>query len=76
MGLYRLAWNPMAVAYGIHVSRPNEYSATRGANPNLGFDRDLSLAGRAMVKMENGDYVQKLVKIDRPSMTCCQMHAR
>ncbi|MCJ1343424.1 hypothetical protein MMC31_001617 [Peltigera leucophlebia] len=30
------------------------------------FDRDLSIAGRAMVRLENGDFVQKLVKIDRP----------
>lgn len=32
-----------------------------------GFDRDLSIAGRAMVRLENGDFVQELVKIDRPS---------
>ncbi|KAI4167812.1 MAG: hypothetical protein LQ343_006884 [Gyalolechia ehrenbergii] len=30
------------------------------------FDRDLSLAGRVMVKNEGGEYVQKLVRIDRP----------
>lgn len=30
------------------------------------FDRDLSMAGRVMVKDDNGDYVQKLVKIERP----------
>ncbi|KAI4247668.1 MAG: hypothetical protein L6R40_001254 [Gallowayella cf. fulva] len=30
------------------------------------FDRDLSIAGRAMVKTENGEYAQRLVKIDRP----------
>ncbi|KAL8663806.1 MAG: hypothetical protein Q9168_008034 [Polycauliona sp. 1 TL-2023] len=30
------------------------------------FDRDLSLAGRAMVKMDNGDFAQKLVRINRP----------
>ena len=30
------------------------------------FDRDLSIAGRAMVKDAEGNYVQKLVKIDRP----------
>ncbi len=29
------------------------------------FDRDLSLAGRVLVK-ENGNFVQKLVKIDKP----------
>lgn len=30
------------------------------------FDRDLSMAGRVVVKDGNGDYVQKLVKIERP----------
>jgi len=30
------------------------------------FDRDLSIAGRAMVKDREGNYVQKLVKVDRP----------
>jgi aspartyl aminopeptidase len=30
------------------------------------FDRDLSIAGRAMVKDGDGNFVQKLVKVDRP----------
>lgn len=30
------------------------------------FDRDLSIAGRAMVRDGEGNYVQKLVKVDRP----------
>ena len=30
------------------------------------FDRDLSIAGRVMVKSEHGEFSQKLVKIDRP----------
>ncbi|KAI0481015.1 peptidase [Xylariaceae sp. FL0804] len=30
------------------------------------FDRDLSIAGRALVKDGKGNYTQKLVKIDRP----------
>ncbi|KAM3065696.1 hypothetical protein ACMFMG_011401 [Clarireedia jacksonii] len=30
------------------------------------FDRDLSLAGRVMVRDGNGNFVQKLVKIERP----------
>lgn len=30
------------------------------------FDRDLSLAGRAMCKDGKGNYVQKLIKVDRP----------
>ena len=32
-----------------------------------GFDRDLSIAGRAMIKHMDGTFVQKLIKIDRPS---------
>lgn len=55
----------MAVAYGTHV---------RIAQPLLvliltpiGFDRDLGVAGRAMVRTGDGSIVQKLVKIDRPS---------
>ena len=34
----------------------------------LGFDRDLSIAGRAMVKTANGNICQKLVKIERPGI--------
>ncbi|KAL8999466.1 MAG: hypothetical protein Q9169_001671 [Polycauliona sp. 2 TL-2023] len=30
------------------------------------FDRDLSIAGRAMVKTDQGEYIQKLVRINRP----------
>ncbi|OBT62313.1 hypothetical protein VE03_09050 [Pseudogymnoascus sp. 23342-1-I1] len=30
------------------------------------FDRDLSIAGRVMVKDAEGNFVQKLVKVDRP----------
>lgn len=30
------------------------------------FDRDLSIAGRVLVKDGNGNFVQKLVKVDRP----------
>ncbi|KAI9853630.1 MAG: hypothetical protein M1824_001058 [Vezdaea acicularis] len=30
------------------------------------FDRDLSVAGRVMVKVEDGTFIQKLVKFDRP----------
>ena len=39
----------------------------------LGFDRDLGLAGRAMVKTEDGTIVQKLLHLDRPSelLTFC-----
>lgn len=35
------------------------------------FDRDLGLAGRAMVKTADGEFHQKLVRIDRPSMFLC-----
>ena len=34
-----------------------------------GFDRDLSIAGRAMIERTDGTFVQELIKIDRPS-TC------
>ena len=34
---------------------------------STGFDRDLGLAGRAMVREANGSIVQKLVHIDKPS---------
>jgi aspartyl aminopeptidase len=30
------------------------------------FDRDLSIAGRAMIRDGKGNYIQKLVKVDRP----------
>lgn len=33
-----------------------------------GFDRDLSFAGRAMVKMPDGGIVQKLIHVKRPSI--------
>ena len=35
------------------------------------FDRDLSIAGRALVKDTKGSFVQKLVKIERPSTSSC-----
>lgn len=35
--------------------------------PNLGFDRDLGVAGRVMVRSKDGLIGQKLVHIDRPS---------
>lgn len=34
----------------------------------LGFDRDLGVAGRVMTRASDGLIVQKLVKVDRPSM--------
>lgn len=33
------------------------------------FDRDLSTAGRVMVKNNQGSFVQKLVRIERPSLS-------
>jgi hypothetical protein len=33
-----------------------------------GFDRDLGVAGRVMTRANDGTIVQKLVKVDRPSM--------
>ena len=42
----------------------------RGCLTNrIGFDRDLSIAGRAMVKTKDGSIGQRLVKIDRPSQS-------
>lgn len=35
----------------------------------VGFDRDLGVAGRVMTRASDGSIVQKLVKIDRPSMS-------
>ena len=42
------------------------------------FDRDLSIAGRVMVKTEEGEFAQRLIKIDRPSrypapISCCKI---
>lgn len=45
--------------------------ASCSANYALGFDRDLSVAGRVIVKEKNGDFVPKLVKIDRSSKLPC-----
>lgn len=36
---------------------------------DIGFDRDLGVAGRVMTRSSDGSIVQKLVKVDRPS-TC------
>lgn len=61
----------MAGACGIPVKRrthPALKTASCSAKSALGFDRDLSIAGRVLVKVKNGEFVQKLVKIDRPSM--------
>ena len=43
--------------------------------PSTGFDRDLSMAGRVIIKDENNHFVQKLVKIERPS-TAFDYHTR
>ena len=47
------------VLYSIDFDLTNGYA---------GFDRDLGVAGRAMVRTSDGAIVQKLLKIDRPSM--------
>ena len=41
-----------------------------------GFDRDLSMAGRAMVKSKDGSYMQKLVKVERPSKVLTDLGLR
>lgn len=38
------------------------------SNQLPGFDRDLGLAGRAMIRGEDGSIKATLVRIDRPSM--------
>lgn len=69
MGLSRLALKRTEGASGIRVQSQCKYLIDEaGADLGLGFDRDLSIAGRAMVKAENGDYLQKLIKINRPSI--------
>lgn len=50
-----------------HTCKPSRCFLERKAK-FLGFDRDLGVAGRAMVRTEDGSIVQKLIKIDRPSM--------
>lgn len=67
MALSKWVWKLMVVAYGIHVKSSDLSLLKEGLIKITGFDRDLSIAGRAMVRLENGDFVQKLVKIDRPS---------
>lgn len=65
--------------YGIHVSstfstrfvvstpRYSEISQKQHhPNTQPGFDRDLSIAGRAMVRQSNGNIVSKMIKIDQP----------
>ncbi|KAL8700894.1 MAG: hypothetical protein Q9224_000754 [Gallowayella concinna] len=59
-------WHTCAVSPYIWLGPAGVASVLLSLIP--GFDRDLSIAGRAMVKTEKGDYSQKLVKIDRPSM--------
>lgn len=55
-------WHTCTISQVKLIHNPNSL-----LNIQLGFDRDLSLAGRVMVKNEGGEYVQKLVRIDRPS---------
>lgn len=59
----------MEVAYGIHVGTRLVVHASKADRP--GFDRDLSVAGRVMIKTKEGQYAQRLVRIDKPSMFCC-----
>jgi hypothetical protein len=41
----------------------------------VGFDRDLGIAGRVMVKNNDGTVEHKLVHIDRPSKTTSPTNA-
>lgn len=68
--LSKSALRPTEEVFGILVSRLCE----RGVGPKLtytGFDRDLGVAGRVMVRAKDGSIQQKLVKVDRPSMSSC-----
>lgn len=65
--LFKSALRLMEEGFGILVSRLCESDA----GPQLtyiGFDRDLGVAGRVMVRAKDGSIQQKLVKVDRPSM--------
>lgn len=61
----------MAAVYGIHVHPSDRAISGNGGilvlSPCVGFDRDLSIAGRAMVKTDEGEYIHTLVRINRPS---------
>ena len=52
----------MAYLY-VEADTSDEDKATKTV---VGFDRDLSIAGRAMVKTSDGKIEAKLVKVDRP----------
>jgi aspartyl aminopeptidase len=56
----------MGEASGIHVREVIDFNRAM-ILIRTGFDRDLSLAGRVMVRAKNGCIIQKLVRIDRPS---------
>ena len=70
MDSYKLASRRMGEGYGIPVCGYDwsELLVKRERLTNrIGFDRDLSIAGRVMVKTKDGSIGQRLVKIDRPS---------
>ena len=56
---------------GTLVSQLFEHKAAAKTKIVIGFDRDLGVAGRVMVRGKDGSIQQKLVKVDRPSMTPC-----
>ena len=72
MGSYKSALRHMEEAYGTPV-RGNDRRELplkrKCLTHRLGFDRDLSIAGRVMVKIKDGSIGQRLVKIDRPSQS-------
>ena len=59
----------MEGASGIPVRTDFQYTSNRATmlTKRSGFDRDLSIAGRVMVKTNNDTFEQRLVKVDRPS---------
>lgn len=58
-------WHSCSSLKTLHAIDDNWFNFTNGF---AGFDRDLGIAGRAMVRTSDGSIVQKLLKIDRPSM--------
>ena len=68
MDSYKSVLRRTAEGYGILVYIPSRKRIWKlFLTCATGFDRDLSIAGRAFVKAGDGSYTQKLIKIDRPS---------
>ena len=62
-------WKRTEGVYGIRVNASLGSFGGAGTDIAPGFDRDLSIAGRAMVEDDDGNYIHKLIRIDLPSIT-------